>query len=74
MRPCYRYSVLKAEPKEVALDLLQLRVAGADAAAVAAGVAVAEITVRAAVVARDLANTPPGHLTATDIADVVAAR
>ncbi len=68
----YRYSVLKAEPKEVALDLLQLRVAGADAAAVAAGIAVAEITVRAAVVARDLANTPPGHLTATDIAEVAA--
>ncbi|HSK33103.1 MAG TPA: leucyl aminopeptidase [Propionicimonas sp.] len=66
----YRYSVLKAEPKEVALELLQLRVAGADASAVTTGVAVAEITVRAAVVARDLANTPPGHLTATDIAEV----
>jgi leucyl aminopeptidase len=68
----YRYSVLKAEPKEVPLALLQLRVAGADAAAVAAGIAVAEVTVRATLVARDLANTPPGHLTATDLAEVAA--
>ncbi|MCA0294627.1 MAG: leucyl aminopeptidase family protein [Actinobacteria bacterium] len=68
----YRYSVLKAEAKEVPLALLQLRVAGADAAELAAGAAVAQVTVRAAVVARDLANTPPGHLTASDIAEVAA--
>ncbi len=68
----YRYAVLKAEPKEVPLELLQLKVAGADAAAVAAGIAVAEVTVRATLVARDLANTPPSHLTATDIAEVAA--
>ncbi|HEY3340207.1 MAG TPA: leucyl aminopeptidase family protein [Propionicimonas sp.] len=68
----YRYSVLKAEAKEVPLELLELKVAGADAAAVTAGIAVAEITVRATLVARDLANTPPGHLTATDIAEVAA--
>jgi len=47
-------------------------VAGADAAELAAGAAVAQVTVRAAVVARDLANTPPGHLTASDIAEVAA--
>ncbi|MGC3993688.1 MAG: leucyl aminopeptidase [Propionicimonas sp.] len=68
----YRYSILKAEPKEVPLELLQLKVAGADASELAAGVAVARVTVRAAAIARDLANTPPGHLTATDIADVAA--
>ena len=68
----YRYSVLKAEPKEVPLAVLQLRIAGADAAEVTAGIAVGQIDVRATVVARDLANTPPGHLTATDIAAVAA--
>ena len=68
----YRYTVLKAEAKEVALELLQLKVAGADAVAVASGVATAQVTVRAAVVARDLANTPPGHLTAADLAEVAA--
>jgi leucyl aminopeptidase len=68
----YRYSVLKAEVKEVPLAVLQLKVAGADAAELDSGVATAQITVRAAVVARDLANTPPGHLTARDIAEVAA--
>ncbi len=68
----YRYAVLKAEPKEVPLEVLQLRVAGADAAALAAGIATALVTVRATTVARDLANTPPGHLTATDLAEVAA--
>jgi leucyl aminopeptidase len=68
----YRYSILKAEAKEVPLEVLQLRLAGADSGEATAGVAVAQITVRATVVARDLANTPPGHLTATDIAEVAA--
>ena len=68
----YRYSVLKAEAKEVPLELLQLKVAGADAGELAGGAETAQVTVRAAVVARDLANTPPGHLTATDLAKVAA--
>ena len=68
----YRYSVLKAEPKEVPLELLQLKVDGADTGELAAGIATARVTVRAAAVARDLANTPPGHLTATNLADVAA--
>jgi leucyl aminopeptidase len=68
----YRYSILKAEPKEVPLTLLQLKVAGGAPAEVAAGAATAQVTVRAAAIARDLANTPPGHLTATDLADVAA--
>ena len=68
----YRYSVLKAEPKDVPLELLQLRVAGADTGELKRGASVARVTVRATVVARDLANTPPGHLTATDLAAVAA--
>ncbi|CAL8975484.1 cytosol aminopeptidase [Propionicimonas sp. T2.31MG-18] len=68
----YRYSALKAQAKEVPLAVLQLKVAGADAAEVAAGVAVGQVGVRATTVARDLANTPPGHLTATDLADLAA--
>ncbi len=68
----YRYSVLKAEPREVPIELLQLKVDGADANELAEGIATAQITVRAAAVARDLANTPPGHLTATNLADVAA--
>lgn len=68
----YRYSALKAEPKEVPLALLQLKVAGTEAAELMAGIAAAQVMVRAGVVARDLANTPPGHLTATDLAEVAA--
>lgn len=68
----YRYSVLKAEPKEVPLAQLQLKVAGADTVDVATGIATALVTVRATAVARDLANTPPGHLTAADLAEVAA--
>lgn len=65
----YRYTVLKAEPKEVPLDLLQLNVAGSDAAELGRGIELAQVSVRAALVARDLANTPPGHLTATGMAE-----
>lgn len=68
----YRYSSLKATAKDVPLEVLQLKVAGADPAGLAAGIATAQITVRAATIARDLANTPPGHLTATDLAEVAA--
>ena len=68
----YRYSVLKAEVKEVPLAVLELRIAGADAAEVSTGIDTATIGVRATVVARDLANSPPGHLTATDMAEAAA--
>ena len=66
----YRYSVLQAEPKEVPLAALELKVAGADSAQVAEGIDRAAITVRAAAVARDVANAPASHLTATDMAEV----
>lgn len=68
----YRYTVLKAEPKEAPLASLELKIPGADRAALEAGASMALVTVRAATVARDLANTPPGHLTATDMADVAS--
>jgi leucyl aminopeptidase len=42
-------------------------------AAVQAGVDAAAVTARAALVARDLTNTPPGHLTAPDLADAAVA-
>lgn len=62
----YRYTAFKNESTHVGLTRLALvGVADADAA-----VAAALVGVRAAVVARDLANTPPGHLGAPDIADV----
>jgi leucyl aminopeptidase len=45
---------------------------GADLDEVAAGIATGVVTSRAAAVARDLANGPPGHLTASAMADVAA--
>ncbi|GLI27173.1 putative cytosol aminopeptidase [Agromyces rhizosphaerae] len=64
----YRFAALKATPKEVAIERLQLAAEGLEAgpAGVGAGIAAA----RAAAVARDLTNAPPAHLTAADLADV----
>ncbi|WP_404431006.1 leucyl aminopeptidase [Microbacterium lacus] len=63
----YRYRVLRTDSKHTPLTSLALDVAGADADAVSGGATEASITARATVVARDVTNTPPGHLTATDI-------
>ncbi|UJP08985.1 leucyl aminopeptidase [Microbacterium sp. KUDC0406] len=68
----YRYTVLIADSKHVPLASLTLDAGAGDAAADAAAVAAASVTARAAIVARDLANTPPGHLTATDMAEIAA--
>ncbi|MGB4136409.1 MAG: M17 family metallopeptidase, partial [Microbacterium sp.] len=68
----YRYTVLQGDSKHVGLASLTIDAGGGDAAADAEAVAVASVTARAAVVARDLANTPPGHLTATDMAGIAA--
>ena len=65
----YRYRALQAKPKDHALSDLTVVVPGADEATAASGIALAEPNVRAAVVARDLANTPAGFLTATNMAD-----
>ncbi|MFC4139976.1 MULTISPECIES: M17 family metallopeptidase [unclassified Microbacterium] len=66
----YRYTVLIGDSKHVPLAALTLDAGEGDATADAAAVAAAAVTARAAIVARDLANTPPGHLTATDMADI----
>lgn len=68
----YQYNQLQNAPKGVALTSLQVAVAGTQAADIAKAVAYAEFPVRAACVTRDLANHPPGHLTATNFADAIA--
>lgn len=68
----YRYSALQTAPRDTPLAHLALQVDGADLDDLRAGVAAGRIAARAAGVARDLANTPPGHLTATAMADVAA--
>ena len=45
-------------------------VATGDADAASAGIETGLVTARSTSIARDLANTPPGHLTATDMAVV----
>ncbi len=67
----YRYTALKSEVDQAPLASLELKLDG-EPAEVAAGIAEGMVGARAAAVARDLANTPPGHLTATDLADVAA--
>ncbi|MGO4298851.1 leucyl aminopeptidase [Leifsonia sp. RAF41] len=66
----YRYRALRAEHKETALTRLELAVSDADTSTVEAGRAAGLANVRAATVARDLANTPPGHLTAQNLAEI----
>lgn len=63
----YAYTPFRTESTHVPLDTLLLDVAGD-----AAGIADALLTTRATVVARDLANTPPEHLTATNFGDIAA--
>lgn len=67
----YAYTPLRSDAKHVPLAELsvQLGSAASDPSPADADEAIraALIAVRAAVVARDLANTPPGHLTATDM-------
>ncbi|MBN9612019.1 MAG: leucyl aminopeptidase, partial [Actinobacteria bacterium] len=63
----YRYTELKSDPKHAPLVELAIDdTSEEDRPAVEA----ARINARAAVVARDLANTPPGHLTATDLGEI----
>ncbi|WP_439593732.1 leucyl aminopeptidase [Microbacterium sp.] len=63
----YRYRALKTTSKHTPLAELALELPGPDASAVVNGASAALASARAAIVARDLANTPPGHLTATDM-------
>ncbi|MPT14506.1 MAG: leucyl aminopeptidase [Microbacterium sp.] len=62
----YRYTVLNASSKHVPLTAFVIDVPGGTAEPVEA----ARITARSAVVARDLANTPPGHLTAVNLGEI----
>ncbi|MFB0832975.1 leucyl aminopeptidase family protein [Arthrobacter halodurans] len=66
----YRYDVLRGNPRDVPLSLLQVRAPGVDAAAAAEGVAVGRVTARATNISRDLCNAPPSHLTAAGLGAV----
>lgn len=66
----YRYSELQRKPKDTPLERVELLLDGVDRAAASAGVKTGIATASAAAIARDLANAPPGHLTATDLGDV----
>lgn len=62
----YRFSALQSAPRDIAVDSLEVVGAGDGAAA---GVERGKVLVRSAALARDLANNPPGHLTASEYAD-----
>ncbi|WP_130176447.1 leucyl aminopeptidase [Cryobacterium sp. SO1] len=66
----YRYTAVKPSSGHVPLISLDIVVAPEQAGAVADGAHRGEILARATNLARDLANSPPSHLTATDLADV----
>jgi leucyl aminopeptidase len=65
----YRYSPLKKEPAVTPLSTVTLVAGAARAEAVAAGAERGRVVAQAVELARDLANTPPGHLTARRMAD-----
>jgi leucyl aminopeptidase len=69
----YRFNELRSSPKDVALTRVELLIDDTDVVQAAAGAETGVITARAANIARDLANSPPGHLTATEMADVAVA-
>ncbi|HXH36757.1 MAG TPA: leucyl aminopeptidase [Plantibacter sp.] len=66
----YRYTELKRESKHTPLVALHIVAGAEDIAATAAGAHRGEVLARSANLARDLANTPPSHLTASDLGDV----
>ena len=69
----YRYHGLKTEPPSPGLQDLTLVVGERRAAGAKVGVERGSVTAAAAAMARDLANAPPGHLTARMIADKAVA-
>jgi leucyl aminopeptidase len=68
----YRYSTLKRETGATPLAEITLVTGAGRAPGVERGAARGRTTARAVELARDLANTPPGHLTATKMAEVAA--
>lgn len=65
----YRYTALKNQSTQEPLSLLQLKLPGAEAE-LTAGIGRGLIGARTAAIARDLANTPPRHLSAEALATV----
>ncbi|MEY4339317.1 MAG: hypothetical protein RLZ14_1167 [Actinomycetota bacterium] len=65
----YRYAGIKKEPNRSNLTELVLVVGEKRSKGVVAGVERGRVTSAAASLARDLANTPPAHMNARDIAD-----
>jgi leucyl aminopeptidase len=66
----YRYSTLKRDPGATPLMEITLVTDSRRAQGVGRGAQRGHVTARAVQLARDLANTPPGHLTATKMAEV----
>jgi len=64
----YRYTVLKKTSTHVPLLSFALDVPKTDGSDIA--IAAAFVAARTAIVARDLSNTPPGHLTAADMGEI----
>jgi leucyl aminopeptidase len=69
----YRYGVLKKESESVLLRRITLVTDAGRSRGVGAGAERGLVTAAAAQLARDLANTPPGHLTASRMAEVAVA-
>ncbi len=67
----YRYDALKSDPKTVQLEELMLQLGEGQEEAAAQGVERALVLTRTAALARDLANTPPRHLSAVKFAEVI---
>lgn len=65
----YRFTELQPSTKNVPLSELDIVAPANYQEAVAEGVRIGEITSRATNLARDLANNPPGHLTATRLGE-----
>lgn len=66
----YTYTELQSTPSDIALVSVDVAVPEGQTEAVARGVHVGETTARATNIARDLANSPPAHLTAPRFGDV----
>jgi leucyl aminopeptidase len=65
----YRFTAHKSERAQSGLSRVVLTVGANHEAAVRSGVQRGQVTADAVVLARDLANTPPAYLTASDMAD-----